>query len=50
MKEYTGKKIFNGIAIGKLKFYAKEQKKIVRKKVADTKEEIARYEDARQKP
>lgn len=47
MKEYTGKKIFNGIAIGKLKFYAKEQKKIVRKKVADTKEEIARYEDAK---
>ncbi len=47
MKEYAGKKIFNGIAIGKLKYYAKEQKQIVRKKVQDVKKEIARYEAAK---
>ena len=47
MKEYAGKEIFNGIAIGKLKFYAKEQKQIIRKKIEDSHQEYARYEAAK---
>jgi phosphotransferase system enzyme I (PtsI) len=47
MKEYMGTKIFNGIAIGKLKFYAKEQKQIVRKKVENSEQEYMRYEAAK---
>lgn len=49
MQKYTGKKIFNGIAIGKIKFYSKEQNIVVRKKVEDTNSEIERYEAARDK-
>lgn len=48
MKEYTGKEIFQGIAIGKIKFYKKKQKKIVRKRVEDSAQEYARYEVARE--
>ncbi len=47
MKEYIGKEIFNGIAIGKIKFYAKQQKKIVRKKIENSQQEFERYEAAR---
>ena len=32
MKEYFGKKIFGGIAIGKISFYSKNQNVVVRKK------------------
>ncbi len=42
-----GEKIFNGIAIGKIKFYAKSENTIVRAKVTDTEAEISRYEEAR---
>lgn len=48
MEEKIGKKILDGIAIGKIKFYAKADKKIVRTKVADTEAEIARYEAAKE--
>lgn len=48
MEERNGKKVFNGIAIGKIKFYAKTENKIVRTRVDDTESEIARYEKAKQ--
>lgn len=49
MEEKSGKKIFNGIAIGKIKFYAKSENKVVRTKIEDIEAEIARYEDAKEK-
>lgn len=49
MEIKTGKKIFNGIAIGKIKFYAKAENRISRVKVEDTAAEIARYETAKEK-
>lgn len=47
MEEKIGKKIFNGIAIGKIKFYAKAENQVVRVKIEDTAGEIARYEAAK---
>ena len=44
MKEYFGKKIFGGIAIGKISFYSKNQNVVVRKKTEDSEGEMARYE------
>ena len=49
MKEYFGKKIFGGIAIGKISFYSKNQNVVVRKKTEDSEGEMARYEAAREK-
>lgn len=49
MVQKTGKKIFNGIAIGKIKFHSKAEKQVVRTKVEDTDAEIARYEAAKEK-
>ena len=49
MEVKVGKKIFNGIAIGKIKFYAKAENKVVRTKISDTDAEYARYEAARDK-
>lgn len=48
MEKYTGKKIFNGVAIGKLKFYSKVQNQVVRRKIEDTQGEIDRYESAKE--
>ena len=48
MRSFEGKKIFNGVAIGKIHFYSKEQNQVVRRKVEDTAAEWARYEEARQ--
>ena len=49
MEKYTGKKIFNGIAIGKIKFYEKVENQIVRKKVENADAELERYEQAKTK-
>lgn len=49
MEQKEGKKVFNGIAIGKIKFYAKSENKVVRTKVDDTAAEWARYEAAKKK-
>lgn len=46
MIEYNGKAIFEGIAIGKIFFYAKKQQ-IKKKKICDIEAEIARYEEAK---
>ena len=45
----SGKKIFNGIAIGKIKFYAKAENVVTREKIEDAQAEYARYEAARGK-
>ena len=48
METKVGKKIFNGIAIGKISFYKKAENVIERKKVEDVDTEIARYEAAKE--
>jgi phosphotransferase system enzyme I (PtsI) len=47
MEQRSGKKIFNGIAIGKIKFHAKDENRVVRTKVSDVEAEIKRYEAAK---
>jgi phosphotransferase system enzyme I (PtsI) len=47
MEKITGKKIFGGVAIGKLHWYSKAQNQVVRRKVTDVEAEIKRYEDAK---
>jgi phosphotransferase system enzyme I (PtsI) len=49
MEERSGKKIFNGIAIGKIRFHAKSENQVVRVRVNDPAAEIARYEAAKEK-
>ena len=49
MEKYTGKSIFQGIAIGKILFYQKGEQPVKRVKIEDTAEQIKRYEDARAK-
>lgn len=49
MIEKEGKKIFNGIAIGRVKFYSKEENEVVRVKVEDIEAEVARYGAAKAK-
>ncbi len=48
MDKKEGKKIFNGIAIGKIRFYAKAENKVSRTKTEDCDAELARYEAARE--
>ena len=48
MEVREGKKIFNGIAIGKIKFFAKSDSTVTRRKVEDVEAEIARYESAKE--
>lgn len=48
METYSGTKIFDGIAIGRVFFYTKEQKSVDRRKVQDTAAELARYESAKE--
>ncbi|MEE1032675.1 MAG: phosphoenolpyruvate--protein phosphotransferase [Ruminococcus sp.] len=47
MEEYIGKKIFNGIAIGKIKFHTKSEREVEKTKIMDADAEYARYEEAR---
>ena len=48
MEQFTGKSIFNGIAIGRILFYSKNQREVKRNKVEDAEIEIARYESAKE--
>ena len=48
MEQFTGKSILNGIAIGRILFYSKNQREVKRNKVEDAEIEIARYESARE--
>ncbi len=45
----TGKKVSEGIAIGKLIFYKREGKEIRRIYVKDVEKEVQRFQKARQK-
>lgn len=47
MEQFSGKSIFNGIAIGKILFYSKNQQQVKREKIQDAEAEIARYETAK---
>lgn len=49
MKHYVGKSIFNGVAIGKIVFYSKDDILINENKVDDIESEIVRYENAKEK-
>lgn len=44
-----GKKIFRGVAIGKIKYYTKKVNTVTRKRIEDEQAEFKRYEDAREK-
>lgn len=48
MENYSGKKIYSGIAIGKILFYTKAENQVVRKKIENPEDEIVRYEAAKQ--
>lgn len=47
MEQFKGKSIFNGIAIGRILFYSKNQQQVKREKIEDAKQEVARYDAAR---
>lgn len=48
MEKYNGKSIFQGIAIGKILFYEKQQAEVKRHKIEDKTAEIERYEKAKE--
>lgn len=47
MEQYEGKTIYNGISIGKILFYEKNQQRVKRSRIEDVEGEIARYEKAK---
>lgn len=49
MNIYTGKSIFNGIAIGKIRFLKKGKQTVACSKVQDVEAEVSRFEEAKQK-
>ena len=49
MIEVTAKSVFRGIAIGRIKFFDKEEKVVKRITIENPEEEIARYEAAKEK-
>lgn len=48
MEIYTGKAVFNGIAIGKLFYHAKKESSVKRIKITDAAAEIRRFEAAKE--
>lgn len=46
MKEYKGKSVFGGIAIGRISIFQKDEQQVRRVRVEDTEHEINRYRDA----
>ena len=48
MEVYSGKSIFQGIAIGKILFYEKQEAEVKRCKVEDKEAELKRYENAKE--
>ena len=45
---YEGKAVFEGVAIGKLSVYKKNEETVKREKVTDVEAEVARYAAARE--
>lgn len=48
MEQFTGKSIFQGIAIGQIRLYTKKQQQVKRYKITDPEAEIARFHKARE--
>jgi phosphotransferase system enzyme I (PtsI) len=48
MEKIEGKKIYSGIAIGKIHVFKKDENIVIRKKVPDAQQEIARFENAKE--
>lgn len=48
MKSYSGKSIYNGIAIGKIYFYEKEEQVIKKEQIEDENKEIIRFRQAKE--
>lgn len=48
MEIYSGKSVYNGIAIGKISIYKKDAQQVKRAKVADAEAEIRRYVSAKE--
>ena len=48
MNSYKGKSVYNGIAIGKIHVYRKNEQQVKREKITDTAAEINRYNDAKE--
>lgn len=48
METYNGKSIFQGIAVGKILFYEKQEAEVKRVKVENKEAELKRYEEAKQ--
>ena len=48
METYSGKSIFQGIAIGRILFYEKQQAEVKRHTIEDVKAEMERYEKAKE--
>ena len=49
MREYAGKSVCKGIAIGKIKYFTTKQNMVVKRRITDVDSEIARYEEAKKK-
>nr|WP_300326086.1 hypothetical protein [uncultured Anaerostipes sp.] len=49
MEERIGKKVFGGIAIGKIKFHSKSENRVIRRNVEAAEAEVERYEAARRR-
>ncbi len=49
MKEFEGKKVFGGIAIGRIFYYSKVENQVSRKKIEDVAAELERFEAAKEK-
>src|SRR5574344_1202486 len=49
MEKYSGKSIFNGIAIGKIHFHSKNEGVVTRSKIENVEEELRRYQIAKDK-
>ena len=47
MQIYNGKSVFGGIAIGKISVYQKKEQQVMRVKIDDPEQEMARYEKAK---
>ena len=49
MREYAGKSVCKGIAIGKIKYFSVKENTVVKRRVEDIEGELARYNEAKQK-
>ncbi|MGN0425761.1 MAG: phosphoenolpyruvate--protein phosphotransferase [Acetatifactor sp.] len=48
MRQYEGKSVFGGVAIGRIKVFSKEQMQVRRERIADADREIERYQAAKE--